>query len=168
MTRRRIVHVITGLGAGGAEHVLLRVASSMRRDWFENLVVSLLPEGPLAGRLRDAGIEVHALGMAPGRPSPSALWRLTTLLRRWRPDVVQTWLYHADLMGALATRLVRVPALAWNLRASDMDMSRYPAHSRWTLTLCARLSGLPRMVVVNSEAGRRHHEQLGTSRAHGR
>ena len=56
MTRRRIVHVNTGLGAGGAEHVLQRVASSMRRDRFENLVVSLLPEGPLAGRLRDAGI----------------------------------------------------------------------------------------------------------------
>jgi glycosyltransferase involved in cell wall biosynthesis len=161
MTRRRILHVITGLGAGGAEHVLLRVASSMRRDRFETLVVALMPEGPLAARLRDAGIEVRALGMAPGRPSPAALWKLVRFVRRFRPDVIQTWLYHADLMGALATRLTTVPALSWNLRASDMDMSRYPAHSRWTLSLCARLSRLPNIVIANSEAGRRHHERLG-------
>jgi glycosyltransferase involved in cell wall biosynthesis len=161
VSRRSIVHLITGLGAGGAEHVLVRLVTAMRRDRFTNLVVSLMPEGPLAARLRDAGIEVRALDMRAGWPSPLALRTLVRLLRDQRPDALQTWLYHADLMGAIAARLGGVRTLLWNVRASDWDMSRYRAHSRWTLATCARLSRAPRVIVVNSEAGRQHHERLG-------
>jgi glycosyltransferase involved in cell wall biosynthesis len=159
--RLSIVHLITGLGAGGAEHVLLRLASSTRRDRFSSLVVSLMPEGPLAAPMRAAGVEVQALGMTPAWPSPRAVWRLVRLLRARRPDVLQTWLYHADLLGLLAARLSGVRTVIWNVRASDVDMSRYRAQSSWTLDACARMARSPRAVVVNSNAGRLHHQRLG-------
>ncbi len=161
MSRRTVAHLITGLGLGGAEQVLVRVATRLDRDRFDNFVVSLMPEGPLASHLRDAGIEVMSLGMTPGRPSPWAVWRLVRLLRERRPDVLQTWLYHADVVGLVAARLSGVATVVWNVRTSDMDMSRYRAQARWTLAACARLSRQPRTIVVNSEAGREHHRRLG-------
>jgi glycosyltransferase involved in cell wall biosynthesis len=70
-------------------------------------------------------------------------------------------MYHADLLGLLTAALVRVPYTVWNLRASDMDMSKYHRLSGWTVRLCACLSGLPQTVIVNSEAGRTFHTQHG-------
>ena len=160
MSRRTIAHLITGLGMGGAEQVLVRVATRLDRDRFDNFVVSLLPEGALAPRLRDAGIEVMSLGMRPGRPSPSAVWRLVRLLHERRPDVLQTWLYHARVVGLVAARLSGVATVVWNVRTSDMDMSRYRAQTRWTLAACSWLSHQPRTIVVSSEAGREHHLRL--------
>lgn len=161
MTRVSIVHLITGLGLGGAEHALVRLVTAMDRTRFETRVVSLLPDGPLTSELRDAEIDVVSLDMSANRPSFRAFSRLVGLLRSARPDVLQTWLYHADLLGLLAGRLAGIETVAWNLRAADMDLSRYRRHARWTLAACVRLSRLPRGVIVNSQAARRHHEQLG-------
>lgn len=47
--------------------------------------------------------------MAKGRPNPLGLTRLVALLRRLRPQVLQTYLYHADLLGLLAGKLAGSP-----------------------------------------------------------
>jgi hypothetical protein len=48
------------------------------------------------------------LGLRRGEASPAALLRLSRWLRRERPDILVTWLYHADLLGILAGRLAGV------------------------------------------------------------
>lgn len=111
----RIVHVITGLRVGGTEIMLAKLVARMDRGEFENVVVSLMDPGPVAERIRGVGITVHALGLRRG---PAALWgvaSLARLLRRERPQIVQTWLYHADLLGLVAARLAGVPRVVWNL-----------------------------------------------------
>jgi len=62
----RVLHVITGLGQGGAESVLLRLAT-YPESGVEHIVVSLTDEGIYGERLRAAGVAVHALGMKRGR-----------------------------------------------------------------------------------------------------
>jgi glycosyltransferase involved in cell wall biosynthesis len=156
-----IVHLISGLSSGGAEMMLYKLLSGLDRRRFRSVVVSLTPGGALAPRIEALGLPVHSLGMRRGQPTPRALWTLVQLLRRERPALLQTWLYHADLLGTLAAPLARVPRLAWNIRASDMDLTRYRRLSRLTRAACARLSARPQVVIVNSEAGRRYHQQLG-------
>jgi glycosyltransferase involved in cell wall biosynthesis len=158
---RKLVHVITGLGTGGAETSLYRLVRSMNGREFESHVVSLTGDGPIGARIRDLGIPVHDLGMRRARPSPLGIGRLVRLLRKTRPAILQTWLYHADLLGTLASRLVAVPVLLWNVRSSVMDMSKYGILSGLAVDACARMSGRPRAVVVNSEAGKAFHEGLG-------
>jgi glycosyltransferase involved in cell wall biosynthesis len=101
--------------------------------------------------------------MRRGIPDPTGIVRLVRLLDREKPDVLQTWLYHADLIGIIASRLARVPALCWNIRCSDMNMYRYKRLSRFVLQILTRMSGLPDVVIANSETGRRLHERLGYS-----
>ena len=157
----RVLHLISSLAAGGAQTMLANLLARMDRQRFQNQVVSLIEVGPVGEQIRSQGIPVYPLGMRRGQPSPAGLWRLARLLRRERPDVLQTWLYHADLLGLCAAPLARTPVVVWNVRASNMDMAQYRRLSSWTVKACARLSGLPHAVVVNSEAGRAFHAQIG-------
>ncbi len=157
-----IVHVISSLDVGGAETTLYRLLSRTDRDAFRSSVVSLLPGGPVKDLIAGLGIPVASLGMRRGRPSMVGLVRLVRHLRRAEPDIVQTWLYHADLLGLIAARLAGRPATAWNLRCSDTDPIR--RHSLvWTRWTCARLAGQPAVVVANSNAARRFHQRAGYS-----
>ncbi|MBI5519011.1 MAG: glycosyltransferase [Desulfovibrio sp.] len=163
----RILHLITDLGAGGAETWLCRLLSRLPREGFDCRVVSMLPldgpQGALAGAIRDLGVPVQSLGMRRGLPGPGGLLRLMELLRHWRPHVLQTWMYHADLLGLLAARACGCgAAVSWGLRAGYMDFSRYGLATRLTVRACARLSHLPQAVTANSCAGARLHvEALG-------
>ena len=157
----RIVHLVTGLDVGGAEMMLVRLLARIDRGRFDNHVISLLPPGELAASLRSAGIPVSSLAMRRGRPSPLALARLVRRLRQLEPAVLQTWMYHADVLGTAAAALARVPALVWNIRASDVDMSRYRWLSGLTRRVGAAWSRRPDAVIVNSESGRAAHERLG-------
>ncbi len=163
----RVLHLITGLGLGGAETWLSRLVPRLPRERFDCRVVSLLDlsdeHGALAGRLREAGVPVESLGMRRGLPGPGALLRLMVLLRQWKPQVLQTWLYHADLLGLLAARACGSgAAVSWGLRSGYMDFSRYSLGTRLTVRACARLSHWPQAVTANSWAGaRRHVDGLG-------
>lgn len=163
MDRMRVLHVITGLNVGGAESWLFRLLAGLTPGcWgkrLEHRVVTLLPGGELADAIRALGVEVESLGMSRGVPGPLAVLRLAGIMRRWRPDVVQTWLYHADLLGFVARALTpgRKPSLSWGVRCGYMDFSRYGLATRLTVRACAALSGRVRTVVANSLAGAEHH-----------
>ncbi len=157
----RVLHVITGLATGGAETTLLKLAQACEREAIDNRVVSLTDKGEIGPQLEAAGIPVAALGMPRGVPHPLGLFRLQREIRRARPDVVQTWLYHADLLGLIAARLAGVGAVAWNLRCSFMGEEYYRGASGLVVKALAVLSSWPAVVVVNSHAGRRFHEHLG-------
>src|SRR5690606_26164427 len=93
-----VLHLITGLGLGGAESVLVRtVLAAHAAGAPPQIVVSLMDEDAYGADLRAGGIEMHCLGMQRSRPSVGALFRLSRLLRQKRPDVIMSWLYHADL-----------------------------------------------------------------------
>lgn len=159
-----VMHVITGLGAGGAERVLTELVSADAGATVRHCVVSLTDMGVYGDRLEKSGIACTALGMTRGRPSPIALWRLTRLIRALAPDVIQSWMYHADLHATIALALSgrrAATSLYWGIRASDMDVSKYGPSFRLTVGVCRRLSGIPDLVIANSWAGARYHMALG-------
>jgi glycosyltransferase involved in cell wall biosynthesis len=163
MTKPVVVHLITSLDRGGAEAMLGRLVTAVSggTGGGRHLVVSLAAKGPMADPMIVAGVPVYSLGFKPGRPSIAGFFHLWGLLRRERPDILQTWLYHADLLGLCVGKLARVPRIVWNVRCSNMDMRQYSKLTAMVLWLLARFSVIPNAVVVNSEAGRRAHVELG-------
>lgn len=160
-----IVHLITGLESGGAERTLVRVVANDQQLGVRlHKVVCLMKIGfdtNATSALRKAGVEVISLGMRRGLPSPAALLRFTMLLRQQPPDLLMTWLYHADLLGTLAARLAQVKRVVWNIRCSNVDFTQYARSTGWTVKMLARLSHWPWGIGTNSHAGRRVHEALG-------
>ncbi|SAI27068.1 glycosyltransferase [Bordetella ansorpii] len=159
--RPTILHVITGLGQGGAEAVLFRLAVHPVQP-VRHVVVSLTDEGIYGARLRTAGIEVHTLDMPRGRVSLAGLRALHALMKQVRPQVVQTWMYHADLIGGVVARLAGIRAVAWGIRNSGAHLERSSRSARLVLKLCALLSGrVPRAIVCAAQDSAERHRELG-------
>jgi glycosyltransferase involved in cell wall biosynthesis len=157
----RIVHVISDLDTGGAEVMLAKLVRLMDRDRFSNTVISLTDRGQLGEQIESYEVAVHALGMKRGRPDIFALPRLIQLFKTLNPTIVQSWLYHADLLSTLAVKFSGSPILVWNVRCSDMDLTRYSSLTRWVQRVLAWCSATPAAVIANSEAGKQQHQRLG-------
>ncbi len=160
-TRRRVIHLITGLDVGGAELYLLRLLSQLDANLIESKVICLRSVGVVGERMKQLGIAVEGLEMQPSKPTLTGFLKLIRILMNEKPDVLMTWLYHADLMGLLAGKLTGVKNIIWNIRSADMDMSQYHPLSAWVVRLCTFLSGFPSVIFVNSRAGLTAHQQAG-------
>jgi glycosyltransferase involved in cell wall biosynthesis len=159
--RLRVMHVITGLSVGGAETMLRKVLQGMDRSRFENSVAALTDIGPVGKQIEEEGTPVTALGMRRGVPDPVGVLRLAGSIRKTGPHVVQTWLYHADLVGTVAARLAGNPPVIWNIRCSFMGDDYYRGLSGLVIRALAILSRRPAAVIHNSQAGRDLHDRLG-------
>jgi glycosyltransferase involved in cell wall biosynthesis len=155
-----VVHLITGLSVGGAETALFRLLTSPGAP-HTRAVICLSDEGYYGPLLREAGIAVHALGMRRGRFSLRAFIKLVRLLREMQPDILQTWLYHADLLGLFAARIAGLPTVLWNVRCSAGNERELRRGAGPLVRLLARLSHLPAAVISNSIAGRSLHDAIG-------
>lgn len=157
----RILFVITGLEHGGAERMLLKLISRLAPS-HELAVVSLAGYGALAPEVEAFGIPLTILGMKGISSLPAALWRLSRYIREWKPTVVSTWMYHADLVGGLAARIAGVRSVAWNIRHSDLPPAQTKRATRAVARANALLSGVvPRRILCCSESARRIHVALG-------
>ena len=157
----KVIFIITGTGVGGAETMLHRVLTRLSPD-FKPHVISMIPVGKNGEKLRALGIPVESLDMRRGVPNPIALMHLIRRLRDLRPDVVHTWMYHADLMGGVAARRAGVPALAWGVHHSNLapgdNKSRTSAIVRANAFLSHRV---PDRILCCSEVARKVHVACG-------
>ena len=157
----RIAICITGLEVGGAETFLSELLK-YRPEEFEVRVYALIDGGPVAERIASLGIPVTGLHMQAGRPSIVPLFTLVSELRDYKPAIVHTWLYHADLLGGVAAKLAGVPHVMWHLHNSDLSPQRVRLMTRLVVRACAVLSHwIPDVIVSCSEAGVRTHKARG-------
>jgi glycosyltransferase involved in cell wall biosynthesis len=161
----KVVHIITELNVGGAEQTLYKLMLYGNRTAFDYVVISLEDEGVFGEAIAALGVPVHTLNLNPARPNPLALLKLIRILRREKPDLIQTWLYHADLAGTLASFFVPHHTLAWNIRNATMSNFRSGIQGAIFRAL-ATLSKRPDFIITNTEQGHRQHVQEGYRDGH--
>jgi glycosyltransferase involved in cell wall biosynthesis len=156
------MHIINGLSVGGAETMLYRLLCGMDTAHFENEVISLTDLGVLTEKIQMAGVPVRALGMKRSIPNPFPMVRLLRWIRKSKPQIVQTWMYHANLIGGLAARLAGDIPVVWGIHQADLDPKLNKLLTIWTARGCARMSRwLPRCVVFVSQASLVMHAKVG-------
>ncbi|SHE52599.1 Glycosyltransferase involved in cell wall bisynthesis [Thermomonas hydrothermalis] len=158
----KLCFIITGLSIGGAETMLYKLLQQLDRTRFLPIVVSLTTKGEIGGGIESMGIPVHALGMRPGVPNLILFSRLVKLLRVLKPDLVHTWMYHADLLGGLAARFAGVGTIAWCIRHSDLSPGQNKRSTLLVMKMCAKFSRwLPQRIVSCSDRARAIHVAAG-------
>jgi len=157
----RVIHLITGLGSGGAEMMLRKLLSRMDASRFESTVISLGDMGALGDVIKSAGVPVICLNIKNYFGLFSGFAKLAGILKAQKPDILQTWLYHADLLGLLAGKIARIAVIAWNVRCSDLEKDNIPLSTNLARRLLAKLSATPSFVIINSEAGCQDHKTIG-------
>lgn len=141
--------------------MLLKLLSNMDRNLFSNKVVCLTDLGSVGVKIVQKGIPVHCLNMKKGKIDIGGALRLWRMLRFLKPAILQTWLYHSDLLGSLIGKAAGIRNVCWNIRCSSDDLSEYTASTKWVLKVCAMLSFLPRIVITNSYDAVAFHRNHG-------
>ncbi len=165
MTQRlKVMHVITGLDVGGAEGMLYALATAPAARELDQSVVSLVPGGHYAAALRQAGVRVESLNIRGVFSLPGGLVALARMIGSEAPDIVQGWMYHADLLSLAALYLSgrrKRTRLAWGLRCSVLTGPEFAPALRIARRLWIALSGRPDAIIANSKAGIDLHAALG-------
>jgi glycosyltransferase involved in cell wall biosynthesis len=155
-----VMYVMSGLGRGGAENMLVQLAAGLRARGLSQHVISLSGLDAFADDLRAAGVDVTVLNARSPLSLVGAMAKLLRTVRRLRPRILQGWMYNGNVAATIAHYLCPGRGqrrLFWNLRASNMDEARYGR----VIRLSALLSRLPDLVIANSQAGAAFHRARG-------
>ncbi len=156
----RVVHVISGLGQGGAEASLYRLCNACKP--CSHIVISMSGEGVFTERLRRLGVEVYHLDISGWWDALIKLIKLRYLIKRYQPHAVQTWMYHADLYGGIAAKLAGINNVFWGLRHGIVEPGITKSQTLWIIHLNALLSRvLPKLIISCSAVGVVNHIGLG-------
>ncbi len=162
--RHKVVHVIGDLWVGGAETMLYKLLVATNNSKVENIVISLKDRGVYGEKLEKLGIDVYTLELKSGALSLSGFKHLITLLRDLEPDIVQSWMYHANIATTLANLFLHIPVI-WNIRHSLHDMSSEKKMTRLLIRGGWFLSALPSKIIFNSAESLAQHQKLGYSKS---
>lgn len=158
----RITFVITGLSAGGAEAMLFKLLQYIDMNCFKPIVISLTTMGEYGSRIESLGIPVFAMDMVRGRFNPFVFLELVKLIKRTNPDLVHTWMYHADLIGGCAARLAGCSKVIWCIRNSNLDKKLVGRKTLSVVKLCALLSKwIPASIISCSARAKDIHINFG-------
>lgn len=162
MPIRKIVYIITDISIGGAQMMLYKLLSRMSRERFTPVVVSLMDRGTLGDRIQTLGIPVYSIGMTSGKPTPASIGRCVRTVRQLQPDLIQGWMYHANLAAQLASVFVSKPLpVLWSIRQSLYSLNYEKAGTAAVIKLCAKIANLPKHIIYNSQTSADHHEKVG-------
>lgn len=157
-----VIHIIPSLNVGGAECALQKlIISHQKSKLVFHRVVTLVELGMIGDQLRSDGFEVICLRWQGGLRSASSFFRLVRLIRDFNPDIVQTWMYHSNMLGGFAAKLAGVHQIIWGIRSTYIT-SRWYSQTRLIRILSAPLSyWIPRKIICVGRKSLNVHARLG-------
>ena len=154
----KIVHIITGLGDGGAEHTLFKICKYDIKN--KHIVISFKRYGKYFSLLSKLGIKVYCINA--NFFSIHKFFFLINLLQSLKPDIVQTWLVHADFIGSIAARLAGIKKILWNVRYSNIEINKSKLTTILIIKVLAKLSYIiPEIIVIVSKKAKKIYESKG-------
>ncbi|EPG5024718.1 TPA: glycosyltransferase family 4 protein, partial [Acinetobacter baumannii] len=159
---KKVIHIIIGLNVGGAELMLRRlVLNSQLRGDFKHEVISLTDVGIIGNELKKEGVPVYTLNMRNILSLPEVCFSLRALLKDIKPDIVQTWMYHADFIGGIVAKSLKIKKIIWGIRTTDVSQGG----AKLTVILskiCAILSHfIPTDIICAAHISKAVHINLG-------
>lgn len=151
---KKICHIIIGFNQGGAETALYRLISELDRSSYNVSVISLLGRRFYSDQFESLGIPVFHLNMGKYNLLIKLI-SLFRLLKSINPDIVQTWMYHANFVGGLFAKWIGCKHIIWGIRNSGEKL--VPDIKVFNF-LCAKLSRIiPDYIVTPSVVAKQYH-----------
>jgi len=156
----KIIHIIIGLNRGGAETSLKNLVLNAPPSFDEVMIISLTNLGVIGNELEKHGFTVKCLGLKSLFSLLPVFFKLLKILIKVNPDVVQTWMYHSDLIGGLAAKLIGCKKILWGVRCTDIPIGS--GTSFYVMKVCSYLSfSIPNKIICVAESARKTHIDFG-------
>lgn len=157
-----VTHVITDVGMGGAEMMLYELLKNIQNKRIKFYVVSLSGTDIIGEKIKDLGIDLTVLNINPKLPNPIKIFKLLKTLNKQRPDVVHTWMYHADFLGGIAAWLLKTKHIIWHIHNSTLSDSSKISATRIIQKLNSYLSHyIPTKIISCSLKAKEIHVNIG-------
>jgi glycosyltransferase involved in cell wall biosynthesis len=154
----RIVHIITDLKKGGAENSLYKICQYDKTN--EHTVISIKSLGDYNLLFKKIGINVYNMNIK--FYSFFKFIYLIKLIRLLKPDIVQTWLLHGDLIGGIAAKLAGINRIVWNIRYSKLERDVVTLRTIILIKFLSKLSFIiPKIIIVVSKSAFKNCKDLG-------
>lgn len=117
----KILYLTTSSNIGGVEQIILALVKDINRDQFHIEMCTLSPKGALHEELDKLNVKNYSLGIIKKKwiYIPIAFYRLYRLLRKENYDILNTWLFHASIMGVIVTKFVKISCIVESRQYAD-------------------------------------------------
>lgn len=159
----KTLQLITGLTTGGAEMMLYKVISGLKKRNHNSLVISLGEEGKISELIQEQGIPVRGLGLLRSKiPSLNAVLNMLKISRQAGHELVQGWMYHGNLAALMCGNFSgkRTPVV-WNVRQTLYDIQKEKKLTQWVIKANAFFSKYADVIIYNSKLSASQHESFG-------
>src|SRR5688572_14755206 len=117
----KILHLIPTLTSGGAERLLVDVVCNTSKEDVELIVCVINKEDFFASKLQRHGCKIIPINEFEKHPFLSSSWKLRKIINRYKPDIIQSWLYDANIVARLAKIGKREISLITSIHSPDYD-----------------------------------------------
>lgn len=156
----KIIHIIVGLGDGGAERSLFNICKNDINN--HHVIVSLTAHKKYDKLLKKLGLKVYQLNLKKNIFFFFSIFSLIKIFHIEKPDITQTWMYHADFFGSICSLLAGYDKIIWNIRHSNFEKNIKFNLTIYIAKILSKLSWwIPKKIIVNSKAAMNYHKQLG-------
>lgn len=146
--------------------MLRRLVLAQKADQeMASMIISLTDEGTLGAKLKSQGVEVFCLGLKNVFFLPLVFIKLVKILKKNQIEIVQTWMYHADIIGGLAAKLSGVKKIIWGIRTTKLDFG-VSTSTRLISKINSKLSYfIPDKIICAANASLIEHVNRGYNKA---
>lgn len=156
--RKRVTHLITGLGSGGAEAMLYKVLK-YRSENYNIKVISMTDLGFYGERIKSMGIKVITLDM--NHKYKVLYFPFKLYYNLIKTDTLQTWLYHANFIGTIFGVFTNTDKIIWGVRQTDYSFENNSRSAATLSRLSKYISFIPTYILSNSDEVTKVHQELG-------
>lgn len=153
----KILFVITGLNQGGAEEMLYKLLFNINRNKFQCAVVSLKDAGVYREKISALNIPVHCLN----KKVLSGLVAYTKFFRKYKPDIIQGWMYHGNLLSIISKLFYSKVKIIFNIRCSLNNIKDQKPLTQCIIKLNTFFSYFVEKVINNSRVSIIQHRNIG-------
>lgn len=154
----KIAHIIVGLNNGGAEMMLYKLLKYVNNEKYECSVISMMDEGIMGERIKKLGIPVYCLNMKRGVPSIRAVIKTLSLCKD--KDIIQTWMYHADLLGFIISKILK-KKIIWGIHHSNLEKDKNKKSTLLIAKINSYLSRWADNIISCSIVAKEKHVEYG-------
>ncbi len=144
---------------GGAETMLYKLLKYVNNEKYDVSIISMMDEGVYGEKIRDLGFKVICLNMKQGIPTINSFIKARKHTKN--TDIIQTWMYHADLFGYLLFKFSSAKKLIWGIRRSNLDPNLNKKSTIAIAKINSKLSKKVDAIVSCSIKAKEVHSEFG-------